>query len=141
MMKRRDFFKWIYRTFIGMWGIGAIAAILSYLKAPKIFSASKENWVYGGKLSNLKIGEGTLIAHALKPIWLIRLSQEHLIAISAICTHLQCIIKWDTAKRTLICPCHQGEFNTDGNVISGLPPKPLPLYKVEIRGDDVYVVI
>lgn len=141
MINRRNFIKWVYRFFLGMWGAGAITAILSYLKAPKITKSATGNWVYGGKLFSIKIGEGELISHALKPFWLLRISEKQVIAISAICTHLQCIVKWNSNKKTLVCPCHQGEFNTDGNVISGLPPKPLPLYKVEIRGDDIYVII
>ena len=141
METRRDFIKWIYRAFLGLWGVSIIGVILFYLKAPRSFGYESANWIKVGRLSMMKIGTGILVSNAPKPFWVIKLSEKQVIALSAICTHLQCIIKWNESRKTLICPCHQGEFNTEGNVISGIPSKPLAAYKVEIRGDEIYVII
>lgn len=36
-------------------------------------------------------------------------------ALSALCTHLPCVLQWSGADRAFICPCHQAEFNADGS--------------------------
>lgn len=49
-----------------------------------------------------------------------------LMAFSAVCTHLGCIVQWNKEKQEFLCPCHGGQFTADGIVIGGPPPKPLP---------------
>ena len=49
-----------------------------------------------------------------------------LVAFSAVCTHLGCIVQWEKEKQDFLCPCHGGRYTDDGTVISGPPPRPLP---------------
>jgi cytochrome b6-f complex iron-sulfur subunit len=63
-------------------------------------------------------------------------------AISTTCTHLGCKIYWESENSRFFCPCHYGVFDTDGNVVSGPPPRPLDSYKVEVdENDNVYVMV
>lgn len=56
-------------------------------------------------------------------------------AISAVCTHLGCIVKWKKGRREFFCPCHGARFAIDGRVIGGPAPRPLPKLDVkEIAG-------
>ena len=61
------------------------------------------------------------------------------VALSKVCTHLGCLVEYDSAKKRLLCPCHAGIYSLDGNVISGPPPKPLHKYPVKVQGEEIVV--
>ncbi|GLI36549.1 Rieske 2Fe-2S domain-containing protein [Geobacter hydrogenophilus] len=69
----------------------------------------------------------------------IRKQSGELVALSAICTHLGCIVQWEQDKQDFLCPCHGGRYNSDGSVISGPPPRPLEKLAINITNGIVTV--
>ena len=56
-------------------------------------------------------------------------------ALSDICTHQGCSISYDAASTHLICPCHGGSYDINGNVLGGPPPSGLTKYTVTQNGN------
>ncbi|MFC4078071.1 QcrA and Rieske domain-containing protein [Salinithrix halophila] len=69
--------------------------------------------------------------------WVLKHGGE-ILALSPICKHLGCTVKWEGGGKTNIfyCPCHGGEYTKDGVNIPGTPPNaPLDVYASKIEGD------
>lgn len=45
--------------------------------------------------------------------------------INSICTHLGCVVPWNSSENKFICPCHGSQYNAEGKVVRG--PAPLSL--------------
>ena len=59
--------------------------------------------------------------------------------LSAICSHLGCIVPWDATQNRFVCPCHAGVFAPDGARISGPPPRGLDALPTKIESGKLYV--
>lgn len=77
----------------------------------------------------VKRGEGAIIKREGAKVAAYRDPAGHVTLCSAICTHMGCVVGWNTAERTWDCPCHGSRFKATGEVISG--PAEAPLSKVE----------
>jgi Rieske Fe-S protein len=54
-------------------------------------------------------------------------------ALSSVCQHLGCRVRWDEAKQQFLCPCHGGVYDRNGQVVSGPPPRPLDRLNVRVN--------
>ena len=68
-----------------------------------------------------------------------RIKENEIIAISAGCTHLGCIVTWDETQNKFKCPCHDGNYDSDGNVVSGPPPAPLKRHKTKFEDGQILI--
>jgi len=60
-------------------------------------------------------------------------------AFSAVCTHMGCTVS-QIANGRIDCPCHGSEYSiTDGAVLAGPAPKPLPAKTIKITGDSIFL--
>jgi cytochrome b6-f complex iron-sulfur subunit len=70
---------------------------------------------------------------------LVRKQDGTLVALSAVCPHLGCIVQWEIERQDFLCPCHAGYFTPDGVVISGPPPQALAKIPFVVEKDVVIV--
>lgn len=66
--------------------------------------------------------------------------KEGLVAYSAICTHLACVVQSKLNQAGEIpCPCHNSQFNPANNaaVVSGPAPRPLPSLPIDVGPDGI----
>ena len=92
-------------------------------------AAQFAEFVTGGDVKDagdVPAGEGRIIRQGVHKLAVFRPNEGPLIVRSAVCPHLGCIVHWNTAEKTWDCPCHGSRFATDGAVINGPSPMPLP---------------
>jgi cytochrome b6-f complex iron-sulfur subunit len=130
------------RLIVYAW-IGAAAIVVSELifgtfaflwprrKGPKV-----ETVFIAGKVSDFKVGE---VVPFRKERAFILKTEAGFLAISAVCTHLNCIVNWNEMLKKFECPCHGAKFNRNGEVLEGPPPRALDLYKLQIVAGNVVV--
>jgi glycine/D-amino acid oxidase-like deaminating enzyme/nitrite reductase/ring-hydroxylating ferredoxin subunit len=79
-----------------------------------------------GDVDEIGPGEGRVVGSGLGQRAVYRDDDGALHELSARCTHLGCIVNWNTAERTWDCPCHGSRFGATGEVIEGPAVRPLP---------------
>jgi cytochrome b6-f complex iron-sulfur subunit len=87
----------------------------------------------------VKPGGAHLFEFHGRPAVVLQPTAGQFIALSAVCTHLGCVVKWLDDKGEFLCPCHGGRFSADGNVLGGPPPKPLENLPLTLDGDQILV--
>jgi nitrite reductase/ring-hydroxylating ferredoxin subunit len=72
---------------------------------------------------------------------LLHLREGQFVAYSGRCTHLSCAVYYDSARETLICPCHDGAFDPrTGEPVAGPPQRPLPTIQLQQQGGTLYAI-
>ena len=90
------------------------------------------DWVTGGDVSSfdeIKNGDGAIVRDGTSKIAAYRDNDGNLHKRSAVCTHMGCVVRFNSAETTWDCPCHGSRFGIDGHVIN--TPAISPLAPVE----------
>jgi Rieske Fe-S protein len=134
------------RTFLqlllGAGLLGSLASffypVLQYLIPPAAADLGSDE-VVAGKVGELKLNAGKIFRFGSRPGLIVRNAQGEYNALSATCTHLDCIVQYRSDMQRIWCACHNGVYNLSGKNVSGPPPRPLEAYDVHVRGDEIYV--
>lgn len=70
-------------------------------------------------------GEGKTVRVRGERLAVYRDPQGNVHALSAVCTHLGCLVRFNAAEKTWDCPCHGSRFAVDGAVLDGPATRPL----------------
>jgi nitrite reductase/ring-hydroxylating ferredoxin subunit len=99
-------------------------------------------YVTVGSASDWEEGEVRLCDAEGQPI-AVALTGGAYYAFDDTCTHEQCSLSdGELDGTTIICPCHDGEFDiTTGKVLEGPPEEPVNIYAVRVQDDDLQVEI
>jgi Rieske Fe-S protein len=83
------------------------------------------------ELSELATEEGKIVIFKDEKIAIYKDKDGGIHALSPICTHVGCEVKWNNAELTWDCPCHGARYSYDGRVLNG--PTTKNLAKVSVR--------
>jgi glycine/D-amino acid oxidase-like deaminating enzyme/nitrite reductase/ring-hydroxylating ferredoxin subunit len=80
-------------------------------------------------IDDIKNDDGAIIRDGLSKMAVYRDEDGRVFKYSAVCTHLKCIVQWNSEEKTWDCPCHGSRFDKYGVVING--PALTNLEKIE----------
>jgi len=83
-----------------------------------------------GSIDEIRPGEGKTVRVRGERLAVYRDPASNVHAVSSVCTHLGCIVKFNDAEKTWDCPCHGSRFTIDGAVLDGPATKPLAQRRV-----------
>ncbi len=136
--------------------MGIIGAILGVIGGGAILSSTarkQDDWTAASSLLDLPDNQPipvTLTVSRLdgfreviqrKTIFLVKTQDAEVVAIDSACTHLGCLVAWDTGAQVFKCPCHGGVYDRTGAVKDGPPPMPLGKIATRIDGQRVLVQV
>jgi glycine/D-amino acid oxidase-like deaminating enzyme/nitrite reductase/ring-hydroxylating ferredoxin subunit len=79
----------------------------------------------GDSYRDVKPDEGKIVEIEGKKRAVYRDGQGAVHALNPVCTHMGCLVDFNTAEKSWDCPCHGSRFGTDGTILNGPAVKPL----------------
>jgi cytochrome b6-f complex iron-sulfur subunit len=138
-VSRRGLLKYVLLGFSALaTAAGVLTPIIAYIWPPARAAAEAGGRVVVATTADLPVGQGAVFSVQNKPVIVIN-TEQGVRALSAVCTHLGCIVFWNPERQVIACPCHEAYFSINGAVISGPPPAPLEVYRVQVEGDEIVV--
>jgi Rieske Fe-S protein len=139
-ISRRDFIKLVTFGAGGVIVAGIGIPAIDYLIAPALRSSKADTWVPLGKVESFDVGKPALATFVRSQVngwektatsygvFVLKKSDTEFFVLSNKCTHLGCHVNWNADKKEYICPCHDAQFDINGKVLGGPPPRPLDVY-------------
>ena len=152
-LSRRNFMQTAIWGIGGLIGIGLGVSAVAYVVGPSLKGQQTQTWVRLGPTSKVELGIPTLFTFTIETqtgwiastekssVYVLSTDGRTYIAMSNICTHLGCHIRWIVEQDQFFCPCHNGVFDISGNVVAGPPPRPLDHYDVKVENGQLYVLV
>jgi len=135
-VKRRSFLKWLLAILSTVTVSSFVYPLLRFLAPPG--SEAKAQGIALRKV-DVPVGGAKNIVFNNTPAIIFNNKDKGYVALSKVCTHLGCIVEYNSEKNSLICPCHAGIFDLEGNVRSGPPPKSLTRIPVRVEGENIVI--
>ena len=133
-INRREFLNLAWLASLGFFTLGTVAA--TYLFAMPIF----EEGEFGGIVDAGAVGElpppGNPPVNQPKVKLWISNTEEGVVALYKVCTHLGCLYNFNTQQNKFLCPCHGSQFQPDGSYIQGPASRSLDRFVLQIVSPD-----
>lgn len=130
----------------GLIGVAIAVPVVGFALGPSFFG---EDWYWTsfGPVDNKNFKEGTyepvifergkLGELDRRVAYVRRDGTEEFTIISNVCMHLGCPVQFMTTN--FACPCHGGQYDTEGLVTAGPPVRPLNRFEYKVEGGNLLV--
>ncbi len=112
--------------------------VLRYLIPPRVVDLGGDQ-VVAAKVGDLRPNGSKIFRFGSRPALLLMTAEGEYRALSAVCTHLACTVQYRSDLREIWCACHNGLYDLNGRNVSGPPPRPLEVFQINVRGDEIVV--
>ena len=145
---RRVFLAYLSGAGAAFIGLVTGIPIVGYLLSP-LADRAKTQWIRVGKTSDFQGSEPQRVTFTItrrdgwtedreaRTCWIVADGSVSFRVFNGRCTHLGCAYSWQTTGErggAFHCPCHDGVYDRQGNVLAGPPPRPLD--RLEYRVED-----
>jgi glycine/D-amino acid oxidase-like deaminating enzyme/nitrite reductase/ring-hydroxylating ferredoxin subunit len=103
----------------GRWMPGAAKSLLG---ENLNLAAQYTDWLTGGDVKGpeeVPPGQGAVVRRGLTKLAVYKDNQGRVTTLSAVCSHMGCIVRWNPGETTWDCPCHGSRYGADGKVLHG----------------------
>ena len=152
-ISRRNFLSTATLAIGGFIGIAFAIPAIAYIIGPAIQKKEIEEWILLGSTQKVEPGTPTLFKANIErqtgwivneeeiSVYVLTDNGREYIAMSNICTHLGCRVRWIPDQSQFFCPCHNGIFDKNGGVVAGPPPRPLDRYETKVENDQIFIKV
>ena len=149
---RQDFLKLGIAAVGATIGAGIGLPAVAYVVGPALKKDQAQNWIQLGAVSKIPLGEPTLFKFKIQTqtgwivderevsVYILTDDGREFAALSNICTHLGCRVRWIADNQQFFCPCHNAAFDKEGNILAGPPPRPLDRFEVKVEDGQLFIL-
>jgi len=116
-------------------GLSVLYPVSQFVVPPKKVKVSEDEKIVG-PADEVPPNSGKVYSFAGDRVFVLNFKGE-LKAMSAVCTHLGCLVQWKPDEELVYCACHGARYTTEGKIISGPQPAPLKPYGVRVEDDQI----
>ncbi len=129
--------EWLNYAWLASLGILLVdLAGIGYLFSMPRFKEGEFGGVFSlGQVSNLPPKKTPPVNFPKGRFWLVH-TEQGVLALYKVCTHLGCLYGWNDQEGKFICPCHGSQFQYDGTYIRGPAPRSLDRFVVQVLDQD-----
>ncbi len=124
---------------------------VGYLLSPLLRRRSSQ-WVAIGKATKFVAGipkrvmyeyddESSYSVERTRRVAFVGRSEDELIVLSPVCTHMGCNVAFNDKSSSFECPCHGGKYDMSGRVVDGPPPEPLRRFQTRLRDGNLEIQV
>ncbi len=131
---RREFLAVLGAGAIALAGLGTTVTAVRYLW-PEVLFEQETRFAVGRPE---EIAQGTLLVLPEQKVFVVH-DAGGFFALSATCTHLGCMTRYEKENNRIFCPCHGSQFSVHGTVTGG--PAPRALHRLDLALEDGRLIV
>jgi Rieske Fe-S protein len=149
---RKQFMSLVTGAITALIGLGLGIPAIAYIVGPALKKEESQDWIRLGSTSKVELGIPTLFKTKIqrqtgwilneeeKSVYVLTENGREYVAMSNICTHLGCRIRWISDREEFFCPCHNGVFDKDGRIVAGPVPRPLDRFDTKVEDGQLFIL-
>jgi len=131
---RRTFIEWAFGAWVVFFAfLGGVGTMFLRFMFPNVLYESDPRFIAGKRSQYPEDNHVYEDFKQSQAVWIVRLvedGQDHLVALSTVCTHLGCTPNWLEAEKKFKCPCHGSGYYMNGVNFEGPTPRPLERFRI-----------